>query len=122
MVSTRTVQSATKAPEWIQGMIGMMYLWPFSATSLNATSDSARETNNSPVVTSSEARAPMTRPNRPAMTEPMMGRKTMAAYISALHHVDVLNRDGAAVAEIDHKNGKPDCRLGGGDGEHEQGE
>src|SRR5580704_5930126 len=56
------------------------------------------------------------------MTEPMMGRKTMAAYISALHHVDVLNRDGAAVAEIDHKNGKPDCRFGGGDGEHEQGE
>src|SRR5690606_2053608 len=39
---------------------------------------------------------------------------------SALHHVDVLNRDGAAVAEVDDEDGKPDGRLGGRHGQHEQ--
>src|SRR5690606_28248102 len=39
---------------------------------------------------------------------------------STLHHVDVLDRDRAAVAEEDHENGEPDRRLGGRDGEHEQ--
>src|SRR4051812_29922540 len=90
------------------------------ATSLNATSDRARETNSRPVVTSSLARAPITRPNSPAMAEPMMGRKTIREYISTLHHVDVLNRDGAAVAEIDHQDRQADGGLGGGHGEDEQ--
>ena len=79
MVSILTVQSATKAPEWIQGRMGRMYLWPCSATSLNATTDRAAEANSSPVVTSSLARLPMTRPNRPAMALPAKGMKTIAA-------------------------------------------
>jgi hypothetical protein len=39
---------------------------------------------------------------------------------SALHHVDVFDRDRAAVAEEDDEDGEPDRRLGRRDGEHEQ--
>ncbi|MEJ0044489.1 MAG: hypothetical protein WDM81_20730 [Rhizomicrobium sp.] len=70
--------------------------------------ESAAEMKSAPVVTISEARAPITRPNRPAMADAMMGRKTIAAYISALHQVDVFHGDGAAVAEIDDEDGEPD--------------
>src|SRR5471032_980893 len=90
------------------------------ATSLKATTDSAAAANRQPVVTSSLARAPMMRPNSHAMTEPKMGRKTISEYISALHQIDVLNRDGAAVAEIDDQDGKADGGLGGGHGQDEQ--
>src|SRR3954471_20000403 len=60
------------------------------------------------------------RPNSPARAEPRMGRKTIREYISALHQIDVLNRDGAAVAEIDDQDGKADGGLGGGHGQDEQ--
>src|ERR1700676_3155799 len=56
------------------------------------------------------------------MTAPRSGRKTIAWYISALHHVDVLDRDRAAIAVEGNDDGKPDRRFGGGDGEHDQGE
>ena len=39
----------------------------------------------------------------------------------ALHHVDVFDRDGAAIAEIDHQDGKPDRRLSGGHRQDEEG-
>src|SRR4030095_8989934 len=39
---------------------------------------------------------------------------------SALHQVDVLDRDRAAVAEIDDENGEPDGGLRRRHGEHEQ--
>ena len=39
---------------------------------------------------------------------------------SALHQIDVFNRDRAAVAEIDHQNGKPDGGFRRRDREHEQ--
>ena len=39
---------------------------------------------------------------------------------SALHQIDVFDRDRAAVAEIDDEDGEPDRGLGGRDGEHEQ--
>src|SRR5262245_33512365 len=39
---------------------------------------------------------------------------------SALHEIDVFDRDGAAVAEIDDEDGKADRRLGGGDGQDEE--
>ena len=39
-----------------------------------------------------------------------------------LHHVDVFDRDRAAVPEIRHQDGKPDGRFPGGDGQHQQGE
>src|SRR3546814_16738206 len=53
-------------------------------------------------------RSPMKRPPKPAMSAPISGRKTIAAYIrpSALHHVDVGDRDRAAVAEVDDQDGE----------------
>src|SRR5664279_2389494 len=39
---------------------------------------------------------------------------------SALHHIDVFNRDRTAVAEIDHQDGEPDRGFRGRDREHEQ--
>jgi len=39
---------------------------------------------------------------------------------SALHEIDIFHRDRAAVAEIDDKDGKPDCRFGRGHGEDEE--
>src|SRR5437016_2767904 len=64
----------------------------------------------------------MARPNRPAMTQPISGRKTIAWYIapSALHQTDVFDRDRAAVAVIGDENGKADRGLGGGHREHDQ--
>src|SRR5512141_1670316 len=71
--------------------------------------DKTAETNSAPVVTSSEARAPITRPSNPAITEAMMGRNTIAAYTpSALHQVDVFHSDRAAVTEINDENRKSD--------------
>src|SRR3546814_6139105 len=59
-------------------------------------------------------RSPMKRPPKPAMSAPISGRKTIAAYIrpSALHHVDVGDRDRAAVAEVDDQDGETDRGLG----------
>src|SRR3546814_16082445 len=59
-------------------------------------------------------RSPMKRPPKPAMSAPISGRKTIAAYIrpSALHHVDVGDRDRAAVAEVDAQAGDTDRGLG----------
>src|SRR5580704_11263783 len=39
---------------------------------------------------------------------------------SALHQIDVFNRDRAAVAVINHQDGEADRRLGGRDREHEE--
>src|SRR5262245_41561287 len=56
------------------------------------------------------------------MIAPISGRKTIAWYMppSALHEIDVRNRDRAAVAEIDHEYRKPDGGFGGRDREHQQ--
>src|ERR1700712_3664111 len=121
MVSTRTVQSTEKSPDWIQGRMGMIWAAPPpTATVANAMTDSAADRSSKPVVTSSLGRAPRTRPNKPAMAEPIRGRKTIAAYISALHQIDVLNRDGAAVAEINDQDGQADGRFGGRHSQNEQ--
>ena len=45
----------------------------------------------------------------------------MVSMVLALHHVDVFNVDGAAVAEETNKNGETDRRLSGGNRQHEQG-
>src|SRR3954463_5425795 len=39
---------------------------------------------------------------------------------SALHQIDVLNRDRATVAEIDHQDGETDRSFSGGDSEHQK--
>src|ERR1044071_4165006 len=43
-------------------------------------------------------------------------------FISTLHHVDVFDRDGAAIAVVDDDDGETDGGLAGGDCQHEQGE
>src|ERR1051326_4585302 len=88
----------------------------------NAIQDRTIETNSRVVVTSSEGRGPMARPNRPAMAQPSSGRKTIAWYIarSALHHAHVFDPDRAAIAVIGDENGEADRGLGGGHREHDQ--
>src|SRR5688500_18717076 len=76
-------------------------------------------TNSAPVVTSLAARLPIWRLPSPATIAASRGRKTISWIISAPHLVDVVDRDGAAVAEIDDEDGEADRRLGGGDGQHE---
>src|SRR3990172_1963229 len=39
---------------------------------------------------------------------------------SALHQIDVFDRDRTAIAEIDHENGEPDRRFRGRDREHQK--
>src|SRR5665811_530126 len=39
---------------------------------------------------------------------------------SALHQIDVFDRDRAAVAVVDHEDGKPNRRVRGRDGEHQK--
>src|SRR5689334_891904 len=39
---------------------------------------------------------------------------------SGLHEIDVFDRDGAAVAEIDDEDGEADRSFGGGDGQDEE--
>src|ERR1700761_3684956 len=83
---------------------------------------STAETSTARQVTSCAPRSPIQRPKKPAMIDAISGRK-MAATVtrSAFHHIDVFDRDGAAVAEIDDQNGKADRRFGGGHGQHEHG-
>src|ERR1700681_4540531 len=76
-----------------------------------------------PQVTSCAPRSPIGRPKNPATKAARSGRRTATMLtLSALHQVDVFDFDGAAVAEIDDKDGEPDRRLGGGDRQHEHGE
>src|SRR5579883_761782 len=58
----------------------------------------------------------------PARMAPSSGRKTIAWIIagSALHQIDVFNRDRAAVAEIHHQDRKSDRGLGGRNRQHQE--
>src|SRR5258708_14059587 len=119
-VSRRNAQATSNEPETIQVKMSMVRPAPPSATSQNITMPSTAASDIAPQVTSWAARSPIRRPPRPAMIAPISGRKTIAAYTrSTFHLIDVLDRDGAAVPEIDHQDGEPDRRLGGGDGEDE---
>src|ERR1700709_973493 len=68
-------------------------------------------------------RSPSQRPNKPEIREPKSGAKTAMAKItvSALHQINILDRDRTAVAEVGDDNGETDRRLGGGDRQHEHG-
>src|ERR1700722_1314090 len=58
----------------------------------------------------------------PAMMAPSSGRKKIASYMLplALHQIDVVDRDRAAVAEIGDQDGEPDGGLRRRDREHDQ--
>src|SRR5215472_11114891 len=73
---------------------------------------SAADSKRAPQVTSCAPRSPITRPKKPAITAAMSGRKTTpTAKTSALHNVDVLDRDRASIAEVDNQNRQTDRRF-----------
>src|SRR3546814_12047267 len=72
----------------------------------------AQEMKSGAGVSSLEGTLPIERVTSPAIRAATSGRKT-SAWISgrsALHHVDIFNRDGPTVAEI----GDKDCKADGG--------
>src|SRR5215469_7971885 len=97
---------------------------PPNATLQNTMAPSTADATSARQVTSCAPRSPIQRPKKPAMKAAISGRKTAATCIerSALHPIDVFDRDGAAVAEIDHKDGKADRRFGRRHGQNKHGE
>src|SRR6476660_1098634 len=75
-------------------------------------------------VTTWAPRSPIWRQKSPAMPAATSGRKiiTTSIALSALHHVDVFDGDGAAIAEIDDEDGEPDGGFRRRHGQHEHGE
>ena len=106
-VSTRSAQSTWSTPEVIQlARTGAEKEPPLSPTRKKVIQEKKQEMKSSEVVTISLARSPIRRPSRPATRKPRRGRKTIAEYmLSALHHIDVFDRDRAAVAEIGDDDG-----------------
>src|SRR5680860_1774726 len=91
--------------------------WPMNTTQLSkhARNSSKVETHCAPV-------SPMMRQPKPEMMAPMSGAKRMIfSMMSALHHVDVFDRDSPAVTEEADEDRKADCSLGGGDGQDQEG-
>src|SRR4030095_8339478 len=90
----------------------------------NTIHDSTNDTSIRPLVIHIAGRSPRRRLPRPAISAPSSVRVTIATSIERLplHHVEVFDGDGAAIAEIDHQNGTHDRRLRRGDGEDEHGE
>src|SRR5262245_54755034 len=113
-VSRRSAQCTSRAPVEIQVAISTVRAWPATATSKKRTIPRMPLSTIAPQVTSCEPRSPRAaRPKKPEMMAPSRGRKTIATAKSlALHQIDVFDRDGAAVAEIDDEDGKADRRLG----------
>src|ERR1700722_12074172 len=102
--------------------MSMVRPWPCRATSTNKTLPSTAAITSARQVTSCAPRSPIQRPKKPAMNAPSKGRKMAAMVISALQRIDVFDRDGAAVAEIDHQDGEADGGLGCPHRQHEHGE
>src|SRR5260221_5501282 len=98
-------------------------VWLPSATSAKRLIPNTAATLLQTQVMSCAPRSPIQRPKKPAMNAPSSGRKTAAIVTgSTLHQIDVFDRDGAAVAEIDDDDGEADRRLCRGHGQHEHGE
>src|SRR5690606_36561533 len=132
-VSTRRIQSSSRPPEWIHSSTETLSTSACSAPCAPSAAGGANQKPvktiqlstaaaiSNPVVMYSLVRCPMSRPSSPAISAPISGKKTIAwITASALHHVDVLNRDGAAVAVEDHKDGEADGGFGSGDREDQQ--
>src|SRR5690554_1877263 len=122
-VSTRSAQDSSKAPLSIQVKSSVVRALPPSATSKKTMMEKSAASTRPPEVTSCAPRSPRPRPKKPARIAPTSGRNTMATSntASALHHVDVFDGDGAAVAEIDHQDRQADGRFRGRHGQDEEG-
>ena len=76
-VSTRIAHDTSRSPDVTQRISGTFAVSCPMPTCQNTTHDRTADTMRQPDVTSSEGRSPMTRPKKPAMSAPMMGRKRM---------------------------------------------
>ena len=67
-------------------------------------------------------RSDMIRQPNPQMIAPISGAKRMIVGMGCLpfHHVDVFDRDGAAVTEETDKDRQTNRGLGGGDGQNKK--
>src|SRR5271168_3142392 len=119
-VSSRSDHATSTPPAMIQFASGMTRTWSLARMSRNRKRPSAADSKRAPQVTSCAPRSPIARPKKPAITAAIKGRNTTAtANASALHHVDVLDPDRAAVAEIDDEDREADRRFGRRNGQHE---
>src|SRR5271156_205269 len=119
-VSSRSPQLTSTPPAMINFASGMTRTWSLARMSRNRKRTSTADSKRAPQVTSCAPRSPIARPKKPAITAAIKGRNTTAtANASALHHVDVLDPDRAAVAEIDDEDREADRRFRRRYGQHE---
>src|SRR5271167_4269612 len=111
-VSSRSDQVTSTPPATIQLASEMTRGPSLARMSRNRRMPSTADSKRAAQVTSCAPRSPITRPKKPAMTAARRGKKTTAtATQSAFHHIDVLNRDRAPVAEIDDEDRETDRRF-----------
>src|SRR5262249_19216297 len=119
-VSSRSDHATSTPPAIIQLASGTTRTSSLARMSRNRKRPSTADSKRAPQVTNWAPRSPITRPKKPAITAAIRGRNTTAtATDSASHHVDVLDPDRAAVAEVDDEDGKADRRFGRGNRQHE---
>src|SRR6185312_16338729 len=120
--SKRSAHCTCRSPVSIQAKRSVVRTWPPSATSTKRMMPNSAARQMPAQLMTWAPRSPIQRPKQPAMKAPSSGRK-MAAMVtrSALHQVDVFDRDGAAVAEIDDEDGQADRRLRRRHRQHEHG-
>src|SRR5260370_25897670 len=118
--SKRNAHCTCKSPVSIQVKRSVPRVWPPSATSATRMIPNTAARLMPTQVMSCAPRSPIQRPQKPAMNAPSSGRQTAAlATRSTPHQIDVFDRDGAAVAEIDDDDGEADRLLCRGHGQHE---
>src|SRR5690554_6836045 len=117
--SSRIDQLVSRWPDCTQSMMWiccMVPSWPINTIQL-----SKQDRNSSAVVRTCAPLSPMMRQPKPAMMAPTSGaNRIIFSMASALHHVDVFDRDRPAVAEEADEDCKPDRGLGRGDRQHQQ--
>src|SRR5688572_6289548 len=105
--STRSAQSNVSAPLSTHFITGTTLASASPATNARKIGQlSAAETNSAPVVSDFATTLPSMRLPSPATIAASSGRNTMIRMgdkRSALHPVDVVDRDRAAATEIDHQ-------------------
>src|SRR5688500_7434150 len=121
--STRSAQSKLSAPLSTHLSTGTTVVSASPATKLRKIGQlSAADTNSAPVVSDFATTLPSMRLPSPATMAASKGPKTMiriGCKRSALHPVDVVDRDRAAAAEVDDQDREPDRSLAGRHGQHE---
>src|SRR5262245_49031343 len=117
--STRTAHFASNVPLANQVKSSVTRVSPSRPNWMNTTQERTKEISMKPLVIHCAATSPMWRLPSPAIRAPSSGRVTIITSIAllALHHVEVFDGNGAAVAEVDDQDRKADGGLGRGDGQ-----